>query len=51
MFYDTYNKQTIEESVTTFSLHNDMIFVNGVIKENKLFLYALLHGFHKQEVS
>jgi len=30
---------------------NDMIFVNDVIKGNKLFLYALLHGFHEQEVS
>jgi len=28
----------VEESVTRFGLHNDMIFIFDVIKENKLFL-------------
>jgi len=42
---------SVEESVNRFGLHNDMIFVNNVIKIKKLFLYALLHWFHEQEVS
>jgi len=42
---------SVEENVTRFGLHNDMIFVNAVIKENTFILYALLDGFHEQEVS
>jgi len=41
---------SVEEMVTRFSLHNDMIFANDEIKEINLFLYALLIGFHEQEV-
>jgi len=41
----------VEESITRFGLHNDLIFENDVIKENKFILYALVHGFHEQEVS